>query len=199
MWDFKPLSLFQEPTQNHWADDSGTTQPLPRPDKQQTLGFVSSTFPVLPRNRPNVPDVLKKAFCFAWPVIWGSANDWNENILLPCSVLSNADKCVSSMRSACNLNFALANTTSINLLFPSLLERTQSTFLPTLAEPYDKFPGQPLEVTLWIKPHIEPPAKERSGWQQHPSKWNSPKTKSHFLHHSSAQLPLPQVAPHGHL
>lgn len=47
-----------------------------------------------------------------------------------------------------------------------------------------------------MKLHTTLPAKDRSGWQQHPSKWNCLKTKSHFLHHSRAQLPLPQVAPH---
>lgn len=52
---------------------------------------------------------------------------------------------------------------------------------------------------MWIKLHGALPAKDRSGIQQHPSKWNCLKTKSHFLHHSRAKLPLPQVAPHGHL
>ncbi len=118
-------------------------------------------------------------------------------------MLSNADKCVSIIRSACDLNFALANTTSKTFVISTSVTQAYwkelKAILPTLAEPYDKFSGQPLEVTLWIKPHIEPPAKERSGWQQHPSKWNRPKTKSHFLHHSRAQLPLPQVSPRGHL
>ncbi len=72
--DFKPLTLLQEPTQNHWADESGMTQPLPRPDKQKIVGSVSSPFPVLRRNKPNVPDVLKNIFLFhmtshlRWPM-----------------------------------------------------------------------------------------------------------------------------------